>query len=87
GDAKGAPKAPPPPLPMRPGWLLAQPQALQDPHLRILSGPERIESGWWDAGDIRRDYYVVETTQGQRGWAYTAADARSGPFMLHGWFA
>lgn len=87
GDAGGAPKAAPPVLPMRPGWLLTQPQALQDPHLRILSGPERIESGWWDAGDIRRDYYVVETTQGQRGWAYTAADARSGPFMLHGWFA
>jgi protein ImuB len=87
GDAQGAPKAPPPALPMRPGWLLAQPQTLQDPHLRILSGPERIESGWWDADDIRRDYYVVETTQGQRGWAYTAADARSGPFMLHGWFA
>ena len=87
GDAQGAPKPPPPVLPMRPGWLLAQPQALQDPHLRILSGPERIESGWWDAGDIRRDYYVIETPQGQRGWAYTAADARSGPFMLHGWFA
>lgn len=87
GDARGAPKMAPPPLPLRPGWLLAQPQALHDPRLRILSGPERIESGWWDEGDIRRDYYVVETAQGQRGWAYTAADARSGPFMLHGWFA
>lgn len=87
GDALGAPKTAPPPLPLRPGWLLAQPQALPAARLRILSGPERIESGWWDAGDVRRDYYVVETAQGQRGWAFTPADARGGPFMLHGWFA
>jgi protein ImuB len=87
GDAHGAPKGPPPPLPLRPGWLLPRPQPLLDPHLRILSGPERIESGWWDEGDIRRDYYVVETAHGQRGWAYTSADTRGGPWMLHGWFA
>ncbi len=87
GDAGGAPKASPPALPLRPGWLLPTPQLLRDPELRILSGPERIESGWWDEGDVRRDYYVVETGTGQRGWAYTAAGARHGPFMLHGWFA
>ncbi len=87
GDARSAAKGAPPPLPLRPGWLLPQPQALHDPYLRIVSGPERIESGWWDEGDIRRDYYVVETAHGQRGWAYTVADARGGPFMLHGWFA
>ena len=87
GDAGGAPKAPPPALPLRPGWLLPTPQPLRDPELRILSGPERIESGWWDEGDVRRDYYVVETGTGQRGWAYTVAGARHGPFMLHGWFA
>ena len=88
GDADATGKASPPvALPLRPGWLLPQPQPLHDPHLRVLSGPERIESGWWDAGDVRRDYYVVETAQGQRGWAYTAPDASAGPFMLHGWFA
>jgi protein ImuB len=87
GTAAQAIKGPPPTLPLRPGWLLATPQPLYDPDLRILSGPERIESGWWDEGDVRRDYYVVETVLGQRAWAYTAAGARHGPFMLHGWFA
>lgn len=86
GDAAGAPKGSPPPLPRRPGWLLPRPEPLLDPRLRILSGPERIESGWWDEGDIRRDYYVVETAQGQRGWAYASADTRGAPWMLHGWF-
>tara|TARA_Y100001951_G_scaffold67635_1_gene54558 strand:- start:15349 stop:16758 length:1410 start_codon:yes stop_codon:yes gene_type:complete len=70
----------------RPGWLLAEPQALQEASLRILCGPERIESGWWDGDDIRRDYYVVETRNGQRGWAFRPVGS-SGPLQLHGWFA
>ena len=77
------------PLPVtgpRPGWLLAEPQPLREASLRILSGPERIESGWWDGGDVRRDYYLVETRTGQRGWAFrTVGDGR--PLLLHGWFA
>ena len=74
----------PPTIP-RPGWLLAQPIPLRERISRILAGPERIESGWWD-GDVRRDYYLVETTAGQRAWAFCAAGERGG-FMLHGWFA
>ncbi|HEU4813278.1 MAG TPA: DNA polymerase Y family protein [Xanthomonadaceae bacterium] len=70
----------------RPGWLLARPLPLHDP-ARVLSGPERIESGWWDGGEVRRDYYVVETRGGQRAWAFRATGEQEGPFMLHGWFA
>ena len=77
------------PLPVtgpRPGWLLSEPQPLREAALRILSGPERIESGWWDGDDVRRDYFVVETRTGQRGWAFrTVGD--EGPLLLHGWFA
>ncbi|MBB5358947.1 protein ImuB [Rhodanobacter sp. ANJX3] len=69
----------------RPGWLLKQPVPLRDHRLRVLAGPERIESGWWEA-DVRRDYYVVETSMGQRAWAYRPA-GELGEFMLHGWFA
>ena len=54
---------------------------------RVLAGPERIESGWWDGEDVRRDYYLVETAQGQRAWAFRVAGEQAGPFMLHGWFA
>jgi len=75
-----------PPL-LRPGWLLPQPMPLRDRVQRVLAGPERIESGWWDDGDIRRDYYLVETASGQRAWAFRVAGEQAGPFMLHGWFA
>lgn len=72
--------------PPRPTWLLAQPLPLRDPAPRIVAGPERIESGWWDGADVRRDYYVVETMFGQQAWAW-CAPGEQGPFMLHGWFA
>ncbi|HBD18655.1 MAG TPA: DNA repair nucleotidyltransferase, partial [Arenimonas sp.] len=75
----------PPPLPRR-AWLLERPIPLRGPAPRLLAGPERIESGWWDGDDVRRDYYVAETAAGQRAWVFCAAGER-GPFMLHGWFA
>jgi protein ImuB len=71
---------------LRPGWLLPRPLPLHDP-ARVLAGPERIESGWWDGGEVRRDYYVVETRGGQRAWAFRVAGDADGPFQLHGWFA
>jgi len=58
---------------------------LREP-LHILSGPERIESGWWDGEDVRRDYYLIETRSGQRGWAFRSV-GEDGPLRLHGWFA
>ncbi len=73
-------------MPARPAWLLPRPLPLRDPRLRILRGPERLESGWWDGGDARRDYYVLETSQGQRAWAF-APPGEQGGWMLHGWFA
>ncbi|MCQ4295037.1 DNA polymerase Y family protein [Pseudomonas stutzeri] len=70
----------------RPGWLLDTPVPLSDTSIRILGDSVRIESGWWDGGDIRRDYYLVETRTGQRGWAFRRLDSE-GPLLLHGWFA
>ena len=69
----------------RPAWLLSRPIPLRGTP-RIVSGPERLESGWWDGGDTRRDYYVLETAQGQRAWAYAPLAQQQG-WMLHGWFA
>lgn len=73
-------------LPPRPGWLLRKPVVLQEFAPRILAGPERIESGWWDGGDVRRDYYLVETRSGQLAWAFCTVD-QPGRLMIHGWFA
>ncbi len=81
-----SPGAPLPATGSRPGWLLAEPQPLRETSLRILAGPERIESGWWDGGDVCRNYYLVETRAGQRGWAFRPV-GDEGPLRLHGWFA
>jgi protein ImuB len=81
-----ATKSPPANAP-RPTWLLHRPIPLRERVRAVLSGPERLESGWWDEGGVRRDYYVVETTGGQRAWVYRAAGDTEGGFMLQGWFA
>jgi protein ImuB len=70
----------------RPGWLLREPEQLNESSVRVLAGPERIESGWWDGGDMRRDYFLIETRNGQRGWAYRSV-GDEGSLLLHGWFA
>jgi protein ImuB len=69
----------------RPGWLLEQPVPLRA-RVHVLVGPERVESGWWDGDDVRRDYYIVEADDGQVMWVYAAPGER-GPFMVHGFFA
>ncbi|MEM9588794.1 MAG: hypothetical protein AAGA03_16040 [Planctomycetota bacterium] len=62
-------------------------------------GPERIETGWWSGPSIRRDYFRVETHQGDWWWIFRdlkinaqkidtqcpTADDRS-TWMLHGRF-
>jgi len=70
----------------RPTWLLDRPIPLRGAAPRILAGPERLETGWWDGGEVCRDYYVVETSLGQHAWAFCAPGEQDG-WMLHGWFA
>jgi len=70
----------------RPTWLLPQPIPLRGPSPRILAGPERLETGWWDGAEACRDYYVVETSLGQRAWAFCPTGEQGG-WMLQGWFA
>lgn len=77
----------PVPAAPRPTWLLPQPIPLRGYGLQLLAGPERIESGWWDGGDVRRDYYLVQTRDGQRAWAFRPAGNTDAPLMLQGWFA
>lgn len=74
--------------PRRPLWLLPQPRPLgADPasaQVSLLSGPERIESGWWDGGEIGRDYFVGSDAQGGELWLYRD---RGGQWFVHGVFA
>lgn len=71
--------------PLRPAWLLEQPIPLRGHGIEILAGPERIESGWWDGADMRRDYLIVRTRDGQRAWAFRPWG--SDELWLQGWFA
>jgi protein ImuB len=77
----------------RPVWLLDEPRALRaaleaKPWV-LRDGPERIESGWWDGDDCRRDYFVAENPDGEIVWIYR--DHRygtdDGEWFLHGLFA
>ena len=77
----------------RPLWLLAEPEplgAMLEAQPWVLQdGPERIESGWWDGVDVRRDYFVAENPRGETVWIYR--DHRygidDGEWFLHGVFA
>ena len=80
--------------PPRPLWLVESPEALRESHgrpqragpLALVAGPERIESGWWDGLDARRDYFIAIDSQGR--WLWIFRDPRPpGGWFLHGWFA
>ena len=80
--------------PPRPLWLVDPPEALREIHgrpqrggaLALAAGPERIESGWWDGGDARRDYFIAIDGAGRRLWIFR--DPRPpGGWFLHGVFA
>jgi protein ImuB len=62
----------------RPLWLLPRPIALRERNqrpwwqgpLKLLSGPERIEGGWWDCNLVQRDYFIAEDDHAQWLWIY-----------------
>ncbi|MNR76148.1 impB/mucB/samB family protein [compost metagenome] len=95
GDATGASSAP---ACVRPTWLLPQPLALnthqhkpfyQSP-LTLLTGPERIESGWWDDALATRDYFIAENEQHLLLWIFrlrTSSSTHDTGWFLHGLFA
>jgi len=76
------------PLGNRPLWLLPRPRPLNDapPTLQILAGPERLESGWWDGCDAKRDYYIARTGKGRRLWVYREL-TKNRRWFIHGIFA
>ena len=72
----------------RPLWLLPEPRRLPGNaaahSLTFVSGPECIEAGWWDGGDLARDYFIAHNTRGETCWIYRD---RQGQWFLHGLFA
>ena len=90
-----AAQLPPRSLP-RPAWLLPKPiPLLVREHrpfycspLRIVSSPERIEGGWWDAAQAR-DYFIAEGQDHAYYWLFRerAADGEAPRWYLQGLFA
>ena len=82
------------PTAARPFWLLEQPLPLvvrqhrpfYGSSLSLLSGPERIEAGWWDGALALRDYFVAQGEEGACYWIYRERDAGSARWFLHGLF-
>jgi protein ImuB len=77
----------------RPVWLLRKPRLLSgnggapqfDGPLVLLSGPERLEAGWWDGADIARDYFIARTPGKSLLWVYRQRREPAG-WYLHGIF-
>ena len=69
---------------LAPTWLLREPLALEIRNgqpwyrglLRLLSGPRRIETGWWGAAmpgqgaPAARDYYIAQNPAAELLWVY-----------------
>jgi protein ImuB len=81
----------------RPVWLLHEPLPLPErghlplvdgAPLRLLSGPERIESGWWDGGLAERDYFIAQQADGSLLWVFRGRLplAHDAGWYLHGRF-
>ncbi|MEH6435074.1 Y-family DNA polymerase [Massilia sp. DD77] len=83
---------------LRPSWLLVKPIPLlvrnhrpfYGSPLRMVSGPERVEAGWW-GGTAARDYWIAEGQEHALYWIYrervSSADEDPEPrWFLHGLF-
>ena len=77
----------------RPLWVLSEPRPLPvaqgmpvcEGMLKLLDGPERLETGWWDENGIARDYFIARNLQGVYLWIYQDRN-RNGDWFLEGMF-
>lgn len=85
-----------------PTWLVRPPQplalqgsrpCLRGQPLRLLAGPQRLESGWWEPagqgeagpGLVRRDYFVAHNDAAGSVWIFR--ERASGAWFLQGVYA
>ena len=76
----------------RPMWLLDPPKPIDAKPYELVSGPERIETGWWerDRCAVARDYYVAYSKHGAKCWLYREQREQreqNSRWFLHGYFA
>ncbi len=64
-----------------PTWIETQEERHE---IASLLGPERIETAWWQAREVRRNYYRMTTTTGFCFWSYYDLDQQQ--WFLQGEF-
>jgi protein ImuB len=67
----------------RPLWLLEPPRHIRETEFELLAGPERIESGWWDGDEAKRDYFIARSGDSSLVWIYR----ENSDWFMHGFFA
>jgi protein ImuB len=67
----------------RPLWLLEAPRRLKEIDCELLAGPERIECGWWDGDEAKRDYFIARSRDSSLVWIYR----ENNDWFMHGIFA
>jgi len=72
-------------FPIRPVWILDSPIICKQA-LEPITAIERIETGWWDEVDVRRDYFIACDKRGKRYWVYRKRDCTD-TLYIHGIFA
>lgn len=85
---------PAPAPPPRPSWLLPEPLRLAERDglplhggpLQLLSGPERIEAGWFDDAPVCRDYHVAAGRDHRLRWVFRELRGAQTGWFLHGFF-
>lgn len=73
----------------RPTRVLQTPRPLslsEVARMRLLSSSpiERLENGWWETAEMRRDYYFALSPEGDCLWIFQ--DPRTADYFLHGYF-
>ena len=72
-------------------WLYEEPILLEERYkkpyykgiLEIHNSLERIETNWWTANPVKRDYYIADTIACERLWIYLTPEKN---WYLHGKF-
>lgn len=90
-DAPGAGTVPTAP-PNRPGWLLRRPAPIRshgdelywEGRLKLILGPERIETLWWRK-PVKRDYFIARHEGGGLYWVFL--DHQRERWYVHGIFS
>ena len=78
-------RGPQPLWPARPLWLLGEPRLLNE-QVTLHTLPERIENGWWDEADVRRDYFIASNSHDTYYWLYRLRH-QPDQWWIHGLFA